>query len=211
MHLMGGSLPPCRWCEADLLINAVENFWSRIPQLSVPFSLEDTPGCLTWPPILSRGKVFFLVVASLRKESMSEWDRCRIPSLRGLFYPNCNIPIALLANFCRFLTSNFSHISPLKKTCLSKDRWQFIANRLFRVPYSSSIYDFLIQFAESSNQNTYQVANWNWHLQIKLCTFCCAPPSRNSETCSCHSPGCIALWALWQGQLTLPDISLYDF
>ena len=37
-------------------------------------------------------------------------------------------------------------------------------NKLFFVSYSSCIYHFLIQFAESSNQNTYQAVSSNWHL-----------------------------------------------
>lgn len=84
-------------------------------QLSVPFFLEDTPGCLAPPPVLSRGEVFILVAVSLRKESKSEGDRCRTLPFLGLFSPNGNILTALHTNFCRFLTFNFSHTLPLKK------------------------------------------------------------------------------------------------
>lgn len=203
MHLMGGSVPPCRRVRLPCSL-----VWLGISEAGCPSCQSLFSSRYTWlldmtPSPVYREEVFVLVAVSLRKESRWEGDRCRILPARGLFSPSSSIRTAPYANFCRFLASNFSHTLLLQKTCLSKDRWQLITKRLFRVPYSSPMYDSLIQFAESSNQNTYWATSSNWHLQIKLCACCCVPPSRSVETCSCHSRGCEQLSGAC-GRISLP-------
>lgn len=197
MHLMGGRLPPCRRCVADFPINAAGNFWSRMLQLSIPFFLEDTPGCLTQPQILYRAKVFILMAVSSRKESV------RIRHMYNPFIsPKQLWPNDIHANFCRFLTCNFGHISPLKKLDSQKigDSLLQTGCFVFHIHLPLMTFSSKLLSPQVKTQTRRQA-------QISICKSSCA------LSAVCQPPGPLrdlllslmwvwtALWVLWRSQL----------
>lgn len=201
------------WWEEACLTSSLTllGLWGRMLQLSVPFFLEDTPGCLTWPQILSRGEVF-ISIAVFQEKNQSQNKTCRIPPFLGLFFSNSKVPVASHANFSRFLNSKFSHISPLKKLASPKIDNSLLPTGCFVFHIHRPFMTFSSYLLSPQIKTHTGAASSNWHLQIKLCAFCCAPPPRNSQRPAVViHVGVNRSLGPGAGPATLAGIILYDF